>query len=156
MALFATIALHGLRPGEARFLRWGDIARGRLHVRGAIDSLGEEHEPKASSTRTVPLDPVATGFLAELGGGEPTARVFPNPYYASRDGFVTIDNVPAGARVRIFTLRGEQVLDVKANSAGLLTWSGTNGSGRTVASGVYLVMVEFGGSKKILKLAVIR
>ena len=77
-ALFATIALHGLRPGEARFLRWGDIARGRLHVRGAIDSLGEEHEPKASSTRTVPLDSVAAGLLAELGGGEPAARVFPN------------------------------------------------------------------------------
>ncbi|MDD5302882.1 MAG: kelch repeat-containing protein [Elusimicrobia bacterium] len=85
-----------------------------------------------------------------------TARVFPNPYYAGRDGYATIDNVPAGARVRIFTLRGEQVLDVKANSAGLLTWSGTNGSGRSVASGVYLVVVESGGTKKILKLAVIR
>jgi len=85
-----------------------------------------------------------------------TARVFPNPYYAGRDGFVTVDRVPPGARVRIFTLRGEQVLDVKANSTGLLTWSGTNGSGRAVASGVYLVMVESGGSQKILKLAVIR
>ncbi|MBI2386151.1 MAG: fibronectin type III domain-containing protein [Elusimicrobia bacterium] len=85
-----------------------------------------------------------------------TARVFPNPYYAGRDGYVTIDNVPPLSRVRIFTLRGEQVLDVKANSTGLLTWSGTNGSGRSVASGVYLVMVESGGSKKILKLAVIR
>ncbi|UPT72910.1 MAG: T9SS type A sorting domain-containing protein [Elusimicrobiota bacterium] len=85
-----------------------------------------------------------------------TARVFPNPYYAARDGYVTIDNVPPLARVRIFTLRGEPVLDVKANSAGLLTWSGTNGHGRTVASGVYLVMVESGGSKKLLKLAVIR
>jgi hypothetical protein len=85
-----------------------------------------------------------------------TARVFPNPYYTSRDGFVTIDNVPALARVRIFTLRGAQVLDVKANTAGLLTWSGTNGSGRSVASGVYLVMVESGATKKVLKLAVIR
>lgn len=99
--------------------------------------------------------------LFQVGQAAPTntaetARIFPNPYYASRDGYVTIDNVPAGARVRIFTLRGEQVLDVKANTAGLLTWSGTNGSGRTVASGVYLVMVEFGGSKKVLKLAVIR
>ncbi|MCM2303486.1 MAG: fibronectin type III domain-containing protein [Elusimicrobia bacterium] len=85
-----------------------------------------------------------------------SARLFPNPYYAGRDGFVTLDNVPPGARVRIFTLRGEQVLDVRANSTGLLTWSGTNGSGRSVASGVYLVMVESGSSKKILKLAVIR
>ena len=85
-----------------------------------------------------------------------TARVFPNPYYAGRDGYVTVDNVPPLSRVRIFTLRGEQVLDVKANSTGMLTWSGTNGSGRAVASGVYLVMIESSGSKKILKLAVIR
>lgn len=85
-----------------------------------------------------------------------TARLFPNPYYAGRDGFVTIDNVPPGARVRIFTLRGEKVLDVNANSTGMLTWGGTNGAGRSVASGVYLVMAESGGTKKILKLAVIR
>lgn len=85
-----------------------------------------------------------------------TARIFPNPYYTSRDGFVTIDNVPPAARVRIFTLRGEQVLDVKANSAGVLTWSGTNGSGRAVASGVYIVLIESGGTTKTMKLAVIR
>jgi hypothetical protein len=85
-----------------------------------------------------------------------SARVFPNPFYAGREGYVTIDNVPPGARARIFTLRGEQVLDATANSAGLLTWGATNGFGRAVASGVYLVMVESGGSKKILKLAVIR
>ena len=75
-APFAAIAMHGLRPGEARFLRWGDISRGRLHVRGAIDSVGEEHEPKASSTRAVPLDPLAAGLLAELPSGASTDRVF--------------------------------------------------------------------------------
>ncbi len=85
-----------------------------------------------------------------------SARVFPNPYYTGRDGYATIDNVPAGARIRIFTLRGEQVLDQVANGAGLLTWSGTNGSGRAVASGVYIIMVESGGDKKIMKLALIR
>ncbi len=85
-----------------------------------------------------------------------TARIFPNPYYTSRDGFATIDNIPPSARVRIFTLRGEQVLDVKANSTGLITWGGTNGSGRAVASGVYLVLIESGGTTKTMKLAVIR
>jgi hypothetical protein len=95
------------------------------------------------------------GQVAQATSAE-SARIFPNPYYAGRDGFLTIADVPPLARVRIFTLRGEQVLDVKANAAGLLTWSGTNGSGRPVASGVYLLMVESGGSKKVLKLAVIR
>ncbi len=84
------------------------------------------------------------------------ARLYPNPYYAGRDGFVTIDTLPPGARVRVFTLRGELTLDVKANSSGLVTWSGNNGAGRAVASGVYLVLVESGGTKNLIKLAVIR
>lgn len=85
-----------------------------------------------------------------------TARVFPNPWRASTDGYVTIDRVPPASRVRIFTLRGETVLDQPANGAGLLTWSGTNSFGRPIASGLYLIVVETGSSKKILKLAVVR
>ena len=67
--------------------------------------------------------------------------------------------VPASARVRIFTMRGELVFDQTANSSGILTWGGTNRYGRSVASGVYLVTVEAGSNssdKKILKLVVLR
>ncbi|MEK7389998.1 MAG: kelch repeat-containing protein [Elusimicrobiota bacterium] len=84
------------------------------------------------------------------------ARLFPNPYRTARDGYVTLDNIPGGSRVRIFTLNRELVLDQIANGAGVLTWSGTNGAGRPVASGLYLVMIESNGSKKILKLSLIR
>ncbi len=96
---------------------------------------------------------VGTTPLSATAG---TARIWPNPWYTSRFGNVTIQDIPPDSRVRIFTLRGEQVLDVKANSNGLARWEGTNGSSRSVASGVYLVMIESGGSKKVLKLAVIR
>jgi len=75
-ALFATIALHGLRPGEARGLRWRDLSRGWLHVREVIDSKGLTHEPKAGSVRSVPLDPLAAGLLAELPAGQPEDLVF--------------------------------------------------------------------------------
>jgi hypothetical protein len=85
-----------------------------------------------------------------------TARVFPNPFRPSTDSYVTIDRVPPGSRVRIFTLRGELVSDVLVNSSGIATWAGTNGSGRSVASGLYLVLVEAGGTKKILKVSVLR
>ncbi len=85
-----------------------------------------------------------------------TARVFPNPFRASSDSYVTIDRVPPAARVRIFTLRGELVADMVANNSGIATWAASNGSGRAVASGLYLVMIEHGSSKKILKLSVIR
>jgi hypothetical protein len=89
-------------------------------------------------------------------GSADTARAFPSPYHVNRDGYVTIDQIPAGSRVRIMDLRGDTVLDQVANQSGLVTWSATNGSGRPVTSGLYLVVVEGGGTKKILKLAVIR
>ena len=85
-----------------------------------------------------------------------TARIFPNPYRAATDGFVTIDQIPPASRVRVFTLRGERILDAAANGAGNVTWTADNSAGRPVASGLYLVVVEAGGTKKIMKLAVIR
>ncbi len=115
------------------------------------------------------FDPTTTAFTAEINHfslyqlvqvpvatSADTARVFPNPYHARTDAYATIDQVPPSSRVRVMTLRGETVLDGTANGAGILTWSATNGSGRAVASGLYLVVVEAGGTKKILKLVVIR
>jgi hypothetical protein len=83
-------------------------------------------------------------------------RIFPNPYRAATDSYVTFDQIPPASRVRVMTLRGETVLDATADGSGLLTWNATNGSGRSLASGLYIVVVESGGSKKITKMAVIR
>ena len=85
-----------------------------------------------------------------------TARIFPNPFRTATDGFLMIDQVPPGTRVRIFTLRGERILDAVADGTGRVTWAADNTAGRSVASGLYLVEVESGGTKKLLKLAVIR
>ncbi len=83
-------------------------------------------------------------------------RVFPNPFRSATDSFITFDQIPPASRVRVMTLRGETVMDAAADGSGLLTWNATNGSGRSVASGLYIVVVESGGSKKITKLAVVR
>lgn len=84
------------------------------------------------------------------------ARIFPNPWYAGRVGQVTFHQLPAFARVRIFTLKGELVTELSANASGLVAWDGVNRGGRRVASGVYLAVFEDRGAKKILKLAVIQ
>ena len=91
-----------------------------------------------------------------LASSAGTARIFPNPYRTSHDSYVTIDQLPPGSRVRIMTLRGETILDQIANSIGLINWTGTNGGGRTVASGLYIVLIEANGTQKTLKLAVVR
>lgn len=90
------------------------------------------------------------------GAAVATARVFPNPLYTHTQPFFTFDHIPANAKIRIFTIHGEEVFDQGANASGIVTWRAENKVGRPVASGLYLAVVESGGEKKILKLAVVR
>ena len=84
-------------------------------------------------------------------------RAYPNPFYSNRgQGFVTIDKLPASAKVRIYTLSGDKVWEGTAGTTGVLTWSAVNGSGAMVASGVYLAAIDSDMGKKILKIAVER
>ncbi|PKM98156.1 MAG: hypothetical protein CVU79_04900 [Elusimicrobia bacterium HGW-Elusimicrobia-3] len=83
--------------------------------------------------------------------------VYPNPFYANRgQGFVTIDRLPANAKVRIYTLSGDKVWEGTAGSTGVIIWKGVNKSGNLVASGIYLAVIDSSAGKKVLKLAVER
>src|SRR5581483_2672121 len=75
--------------------------------------------------------------------------VFPNPLHINQ-GFMTFKNMPAGARVRIYTLKGELVFDQNANGSGLVEWPATNGAGAQVASGLYLAYIEAGGKTQTM------
>lgn len=60
-ALLTTAAFAGLRLGELRGLRWGDVdvAKRLIHVRRAY-TMGSEDAPKSGRVRAVPMiDPVA-------------------------------------------------------------------------------------------------
>ena len=84
-------------------------------------------------------------------------RVYPNPLYVSRgQGYFTLRDMPPGTSVKIFTLRGELLFDGTADGSGYAVWEAVNPSGNKVASGVYLALLDFGGARKILKLAVER
>lgn len=96
--------------------------------------------------------------LAQWGpsSGVSGLRVFPNPLRTRGQSFLTFDRMPAEARVRIYTLKGEEVFDAAANGSGLLTWNATNKAHRPVGSGLYLAVVEAGGERRVVKVAVIR
>ncbi len=82
---------------------------------------------------------------------------YPNPFYTNRgEGFVTIDNIPADSKVRIYTLSGDKVWESPVASTGMIIWKGVNKSGYLVASGIYLAVIDSSEGKKILKLAVER
>jgi hypothetical protein len=69
---------------------------------------------------------------------------------------MTFRNMPAEARVQIFTYIGEKVAEFTADDSGLATWDGRNRSGNFVASGIYLALIEGAGTKKTLRLAIER
>lgn len=92
--------------------------------------------------------------------------VFPNPYYAGQsDGavmsgqFVTFNNLPKKATIRIFNLAGHAVRTLRKESESqYLEWDLTNEHSYLVGSGMYLCYVEMPeiGETKILKLAVVQ
>ena len=65
-------------------------------------------------------------------------------------------NLPASARLKIYTLIGAEVADISVDANGDATWLGTNKSGRAVASGIYFVYAEGQGGSKTFKVAVER
>jgi ligand-binding sensor domain-containing protein len=97
--------------------------------------------------------------LYESGIGAPAKNLsevipFPNPFVIE-DGLemLTFDRLPYLATVRIFTVSGELIREIKSSNQ----WDGRNKSGELVASGVYLFYVQDSSGKSTLgKIAVIR
>jgi hypothetical protein len=92
--------------------------------------------------------------------------VFPNPYFASNqaetsrfDRFVTFNNLPKKAVIRIFSLAGHLVRTLEKNAdSQFLRWDLANMRNYPVASGVYIAYVELPdlGYTKTVKFSVIQ
>ncbi|RKZ19793.1 hypothetical protein DRQ50_01395 [bacterium] len=87
-----------------------------------------------------------------VAGGE-GVYVFPNPLrndagIPGEEGrTVVFTNLPDGARVRIFTTAGDDVINLGSDnmSGGQIRWKSENRNGESVAAGVYLYKVEVEG-----------
>ncbi len=92
--------------------------------------------------------------------------VFPNPYYAFNPletnrlaRFVTFNNLPPKATIRIFNLAGQLVRIIdKNNPSQFQKWDLLNQETLPVASGLYIAHIEMPdiGVTKILKLVIIQ
>ncbi|MBL7111349.1 MAG: T9SS type A sorting domain-containing protein [Bacteroidales bacterium] len=112
--------------------------------------------------------PTTTAALDEFSAKK--VGVFPNPYYAFNPAersklarFVTFNNLPPKATIRIFNLAGQLVRKIeKDNTSQFQQWNLLNHNSLPVASGMYIAYIEMtlpaDGSKatKILKLAIIQ
>ena len=84
-------------------------------------------------------------------------QIYPNPMRPSQGHTgINFTQLPPGARLRIYTLAGEKVNDLSADSVGHATWDGNNQAGQKAASGIYLVYVQESGTTKMLKVGIQR
>ncbi len=77
MLLFATLAYTGLRPGEARALKWDDILDGAFMIDKAVNASKEIGDTKTSKgVRAVPIVPELQWFLGQTE--RDTEFIFPS------------------------------------------------------------------------------
>jgi ligand-binding sensor domain-containing protein len=78
------------------------------------------------------------GGATEGGGAHQSVAVFPNPVRRSRDETVGIRGLAQDAVVKITTVSGALVRELRAQG-GTATWDGRNQAGQAVSVGVYLL-----------------
>ncbi|MFC1555506.1 hypothetical protein ACFL67_00325 [candidate division KSB1 bacterium] len=94
-------------------------------------------------------------------GNASNVSVYPNPFIVeSSNDFLVIENLPLNSTVKIFTITGRLVQELLPGNGvygSQAFWDGTDTSGNTVPSGVYLIAAGTSiSSSKAIKLAVIR
>lgn len=84
-------------------------------------------------------------------------HIYPNPFYPAKGHTqVNFTGLPAQAVIRLYSISGELVRELTANTAGMAVWDGRNRAGKKAASGIYLGSVKSPVGKASFKLAVIR
>ncbi|MBI4425885.1 MAG: T9SS type A sorting domain-containing protein [Elusimicrobia bacterium] len=103
---------------------------------------------------------VSGAFAAPIGLAD--VQVFPIPWKPGTGDapfdapFVTFARMPPRTEVSIYTLRGQRLWSGVADASGTLRWSGVNQSGRPVASGTYLALIDGGGRKTTRRVVLVR
>jgi hypothetical protein len=90
--------------------------------------------------------------------------VFPNPYFGQNpqetsklSRFVTFNNLPDKATLRIFNLAGQLVRTIDHDGGAFQQWNLLNHSNLPVASGLYIVHIEMPGlGERVLKVAIVQ
>jgi ligand-binding sensor domain-containing protein len=84
--------------------------------------------------------------------------VYPNPFIVPGTVPLTISGLVAGSELKIVTIDGTVIRNLKTPGGLMGTWDGTDNNGDTVASGIYIVVAygEDGSAVTTGKVAVIR
>jgi len=88
-------------------------------------------------------------------------KIFPNPFIIGQHDSLKVYNViaepPGSSQIYLFTSEGRLVKQDKFDTPQYrYSWNGRNENGELVSSGVYIVVLQAGGSVDMKKLAVVR
>lgn len=93
---------------------------------------------------------VALGAAPDLAH----ARAYPIPY-TPRRGTMTFDNLTDDATIKIFTITGQLIRTAGPPAAnGRVAWDGSNDAGTTIASGIYIVLIQDSRAIRTFKIAI--
>ena len=115
---------------------------------------------KRGSTLSATTDHLSSFAVLSVGAATnlSSITVGPNPLrpIINPGSIMTFRNLPAGCRVRIFSYVGEKLIDLIADGSGTVGWDGRNRVGVSVASGVYIALIEGAGTKRTMPVAIER
>ena len=96
--------------------------------------------------------------FAENPSKKQSMYISPNPFIIPADEVVIIKNVPSGSIIKIMTITGALIKEIKlASNESQAIWDGTNTRGNSVGTAVYLVSAHHPSERnKVAKIAVIR
>ena len=163
--VMARMVLVSLNGGSVSAANWPANANSLMPKTGNVIRIlsTKPNTPSVSFTYTTPAPKSGADLDA---ASAKKVGVFPNPYYAYNnaetdrfDRFVTFNNLPKNATIRIFNLAGQLVRTLqKSDDSQFTRWDLMNSRNYPVASGVYIAYVEMPdvGVTKTLKLSVIQ
>jgi hypothetical protein len=167
-AAFTVATTGGIKPGTAITLNninsVAGITLGTTVTAGNITTviIGTTIEtPAGIHPLTLTIDGLTSNnFNLAVENKFSDVKYYPNPLRPSKGpnySKMQFSNIPPETRIKIYTMLGQEVRELKADAIGTAVWDGKNNSGEKAASGVYIVYMEDGsGNKKRIKIAVER
>ena len=125
-----------------------------------------------NNVKSIAIDPATgtvyfgtTGGLASLKTSAVAPKlqfdklsVYPNPYIVPNGTLLTVDGLVANSNLKILTIDGKLVREIKTPGGRVGSWDGRDDRGNVVASGVYIIVgfTDDGSQTGTGKVAVIR
>ncbi len=149
---------------DIMYVMWVKADSGKTFTNGDKFTITPNYPFSATTTYSMIAPKNTVSSTALIKESMEKINVFPNPYFGNNKAetniyqrFVTFNNLPNVATIRMFNIAGELITTIRHNNTtGYEQWDLRNSSGLPVASGIYIAHIEIpNAGERILKVAII-